>query len=57
MNESPLERLHACNFGKLVVFYPFKGGRIPNPIRNWRESLLPPELLETIDKLNYKVRG
>ncbi|XP_028399204.1 probable ATP-dependent RNA helicase DDX23 [Dendronephthya gigantea] len=31
-----------------------KGGRIPNPIRNWQESNLPPELLETIDKLGYK---
>ena len=31
-----------------------KGGRIPNPIRNWKESGLPESLLEIIDKLNYK---
>ncbi|XP_046847137.1 probable ATP-dependent RNA helicase DDX23 [Xenia sp. Carnegie-2017] len=31
-----------------------KGGRIPNAIRSWQESKLPPELIETIDKLGYK---
>lgn len=31
-----------------------KGGRIPNPIRNWKESTLPSELLDVIDKIGYK---
>ena len=38
-----------------ISFFITSGGRIPNPIRSWRESQLPPELLETIDKLGYKV--
>ena len=32
-----------------------KGGRIPNPLRNWKESPLPKEILEIIDKVGYKV--
>lgn len=31
-----------------------KGGRIPNPIRKWKESGLPESLLEIIEKLGYK---
>ncbi|XP_033103517.1 probable ATP-dependent RNA helicase DDX23 [Anneissia japonica] len=31
-----------------------KGGRIPNPIRNWKESSLPDHIMEVIDGLNYK---
>lgn len=31
-----------------------KGGRIPNPMRSWKEAGLPDSLLEIIDKLNYK---
>ncbi|OWF36294.1 probable ATP-dependent RNA helicase DDX23 [Mizuhopecten yessoensis] len=31
-----------------------KGGRIPNPIRNWKESALMKELLDVIDKIGYK---
>ncbi|KAK3797894.1 hypothetical protein RRG08_007992 [Elysia crispata] len=31
-----------------------KGGRIPNPIRFWREANLPRELLDIIDKVGYK---
>ncbi|KAK3108432.1 hypothetical protein FSP39_007859 [Pinctada imbricata] len=31
-----------------------KGGRIPNPIRNWKESTLPRELLDVIDSIGYK---
>ncbi|KAK3732822.1 hypothetical protein QZH41_017722 [Actinostola sp. cb2023] len=30
-----------------------KGGRIPNPIRNWRESSIPTEMLDIVDKLGY----
>ncbi|XP_071966184.1 probable ATP-dependent RNA helicase DDX23 [Antedon mediterranea] len=31
-----------------------KGGRIPNPIRNWKESTLPNHILDVIDGLKYK---
>ncbi|KAK3518981.1 hypothetical protein QTP70_016138, partial [Hemibagrus guttatus] len=31
-----------------------KGGKIPNPIRNWKEYELPPHILEVIDKCGYK---
>lgn len=31
-----------------------KGGKIPNPIRNWKEYNLPPHILEVIDKCGYK---
>ena len=30
-----------------------KGGRIPSPIRSWRESIIPRAILEVIDKLEY----
>ena len=30
-----------------------KGGRIPNPIRRWRESNIPPKILDLIDKVGY----
>lgn len=31
-----------------------KGGKIPNPIRNWTESGFPKEIIEIIDKVGYK---
>ncbi|KFM76192.1 putative ATP-dependent RNA helicase DDX23, partial [Stegodyphus mimosarum] len=31
-----------------------KGGRIPNPIRHWKESGLPKSILEIIEQLGYK---
>ena len=31
-----------------------KGGRIPNPIRAWKEAGLPAEIVETIDRVGYK---
>lgn len=31
-----------------------KGGKIPNPIRNWQESGFPKELLDIIEKVGYK---
>ncbi|MEQ2195331.1 DEAD (Asp-Glu-Ala-Asp) box polypeptide 23, partial [Xenoophorus captivus] len=31
-----------------------KGGKIPNPIRNWKEYALPAHILEVIDKCGYK---
>jgi ATP-dependent RNA helicase DDX23/PRP28 len=31
-----------------------KGGRVPNPIRNWVESGIPKEILEIIETVGYK---
>ncbi|KAL3964282.1 hypothetical protein ACCO45_001286 [Purpureocillium lilacinum] len=31
-----------------------KGGSIPNPMRNWDESGLPPRLLDIVDRVGYK---
>lgn len=31
-----------------------KGGKIPDPIRNWKESGFPQEILDIIDKVGYK---
>lgn len=33
-----------------------KGGRIPNPLRNWKEAPLSKEILAVIDGLGYDVR-
>ena len=30
-----------------------KGGNIPNPIRQWKESTLPNEILEIVEKVGY----
>ena len=32
-----------------------KGGRIPNPIRKWKEGNLPTDILDSIDAIGYKV--
>ena len=31
------------------------GGRIPLPIRNWRESSIPSKILDIVDSLGYEV--
>eukprot|EP01016_Furgasonia_blochmanni_P013894 TRINITY_DN1715_c0_g1_i4.p1 TRINITY_DN1715_c0_g1~~TRINITY_DN1715_c0_g1_i4.p1 ORF type:complete len:599 (+),score=59.27 TRINITY_DN1715_c0_g1_i4:301-2097(+) len=31
-----------------------KGGRVPNPMRNWDEAVLPQNLIDTIKKIGYK---
>uniref|UniRef100_A0A2K5LVB5 RNA helicase n=1 Tax=Cercocebus atys TaxID=9531 RepID=A0A2K5LVB5_CERAT len=31
-----------------------KGGKIPNPIPSWKDSSLPPHILEVFDKCGYK---
>lgn len=33
-----------------------KGGRIPNPIRSWKEAPLSKEILDVIGGLGYEVR-
>lgn len=30
------------------------GGKIPEPVRSWKESNFPKEILEIIDKVGYK---
>ena len=32
-----------------------KGGRIPNPLRSWKEAPLSKEILAVIDNLGYEV--
>ena len=32
-----------------------KGGKIPPPLRNWKESRLAKEILDIIDNVGYKV--
>jgi len=32
-----------------------KGGQIPHPLRNWKESPIPSEILDVINKVGYKV--
>ncbi|KAI0780803.1 DEAD-domain-containing protein [Trametes elegans] len=31
-----------------------RGGQIPHPLRSWRESIIPVEILEVIEKIGYK---
>lgn len=31
-----------------------KGGHIPHPLRSWRESAIPPAVLEAIEEIGYK---
>ncbi|CEJ95015.1 Putative Pre-mRNA-splicing ATP-dependent RNA helicase PRP28 [[Torrubiella] hemipterigena] len=31
-----------------------KGGTLPNPMRSWQESGLPPRILDIVDKVGYK---
>jgi ATP-dependent RNA helicase DDX23/PRP28 len=31
-----------------------KGGDVPNPIRSWKESKLPKEILKAIDQIGYE---
>lgn len=33
-----------------------KGGRIPYPLRSWKEAGLSPDILDVIDSLHYTVR-
>ena len=32
-----------------------KGGRAPNPIRNWKESHLPEYLMDALNVMDYKI--
>jgi superfamily II DNA/RNA helicase len=37
-----------------LLYVLIKGGRIPDPIRLWKESGIPSEILEIIDQVGYK---
>lgn len=32
-----------------------KGGRVPKPLRNWKETCIPKEVLDVIYDVGYKV--
>lgn len=38
---------------KYYLFY-IQGGRIPEPIRKWKESNIKSEIMEIIEKVGYK---
>ncbi|TPX16662.1 uncharacterized protein E0L32_003603 [Thyridium curvatum] len=42
-------RIFKENFGIAT-----KGGSIPNPMRKWRESALPPRLLDVVEQVGYE---
>ena len=31
-----------------------KGGRVPNPIREWNEAILPPVIMDAVQRLHYQ---
>ena len=33
-----------------------KGGKVANPLRNWKEADLPKEVMDVINKIGYTVR-
>lgn len=40
--------------GNHFLFY-VTGGKIPHPLRSWKESTLPKDILDIVDKLGYEV--
>lgn len=54
--EKTLEQMHERDWRILKEDFNIttKGGSIPNPMRNWKESRLPDELLEGIKSCGYK---
>ncbi|CCH46674.1 ATP-dependent RNA helicase [Wickerhamomyces ciferrii] len=52
----PLEQMKSRDWRILKEDYEIiiKGSNLPNPLRNWRESKIPLELLDIIHKLGYK---
>ena len=50
----------ACPELIIIVYSPIpfslvQGGKIPYPLRSWRESPLPTEILDIVDNLGYEV--
>ena len=48
--KAPLVTGFYCIFSLLIA-----GGKIPFPLRSWRESTLPTSILDIVDKLQYEV--
>lgn len=43
----------AANFQQRLYHTFIPGGRIPDPIRSWKESGIPHEILEIVEKVGY----
>ena len=46
-----------CHFLTMIAFWKFKrqsGGQIPHPLRSWKESTIPEQILEVIEQVGYK---
>ena len=57
--EKPLEEMTERDWRIFKEDYSIstKGGRIPNPVRSWKEAGVSREIMEIIDKVGYKVCG
>lgn len=55
-SEKPLEKMKDRDWRILKEDFEIitKGSNLPNPLRNWKESKIPNELINIIDKLGYK---
>ncbi|CAM9015984.1 unnamed protein product [Wickerhamomyces anomalus] len=55
-SEKPLENMKARDWRILKEDFEIitRGSNLPNPLRNWKESKIPNELLDIIEKLGYK---
>lgn len=49
-----LLRKNPIKFFKVIFTFLCAGGKIPDPIRNWKESKIPSEILDIIYKVEYK---
>lgn len=39
---------------RILTHTELQGGQIPHPLRSWRESDIPEEILDIVDKIGYK---
>lgn len=55
-SEKPLEKMKARDWRILKEDFEIitRGSNLPSPLRNWKESKIPSELLDIIEKLGYK---
>jgi len=42
------------HFNAIYFYIYIKGGKIPEPIRKWKESTIKSEIMDIIDKVGYK---
>lgn len=40
---------------EIIFLFYVTGGKIPHPLRSWKESTLPKDILDIVDKLGYEV--